>query len=360
MLPGRKGLEVLEFVEEHDGCQATAISQQIGAGDRRVQRSLEVWRYTQEGDALAGFLKFLDKAEFISGTKEQITITNLGREFLRSCKADRKKPPRLSDKITGEDKSWNKELGGGCPICKSDNTLWADWPGDYAVCRNCGAEFTKDIALDRIVMTFGKGQYRHKLLSKDGWKMVREGKEPFVCPGCGFQPKQLGKDWVGKLKEDKRRNIQCVYCGRDLLVQGNQITEEVSDDLAQSPIYMTKVLGRFGKELTIEWPDSCCVCMEPSPDRIPVSFSGSWSYGTGEITQEGTLRVPYCETCRAKDGKKLKGIGGQLLVSYFGTDGVMLIFRNPKYAREFRELNPSTHESFIGHPWPPPSSIEPI
>lgn len=352
LLPGRKGLEILEFIEENSGCGLADIDGQRGRGDGRLPRSFWLWENIQQ-EGIKGFLLHLENAALISQAESQFTITSKGKEFLSSHKQDRKKPARFSSKLIGEDKNLNRVLGGGCPICKQDNALWSDWPGyDYFICQNCGTEFArgKDIWQMRIV--YLGGEYLHKQLWADGWKMVREGKEPFLCPGCESQPKDLRKDWKGKFKPGTTKKLRCDCCGRELKVDENEIAEDLTVDIAKSPKYevIVQVTGNFN------WPAHCCICLGVPVIWKPLKIESSVIVGQYESKVKYELEVPYCQACLDKEGKSPKGVWARPLVQAFlGGIGLVAKFRNSEYARMFREVNPLVHLGYSGHPWPPPS-----
>ena len=356
LLPGRKGLEILEFIEKTSGCEIAEIYRELGKEDKRLPRSLTMWRTIQQV-GIADILFFLEHAELVSWAELQYTITNKGKEFLSSHKRDRKKPPRLSSERTREDKDFNRELGGGCPICKQGNTLWVDWPGsEYAICQNCGAEFAWHYP--RALIVYLGGKYLHKQLMKDGWKIVREGKEPFLCPGCGSQPKDLRKDWKGRFKPGTTKKLRCDCCGRDLKVDGNEIAEDLTVDIAKSPKYeaIVEVATNF------IWPARCCICLGVPVIWTPLEIMGVATDRDFVANLKQTINVPYCQACLNKEGKSPKGVWARSLVEAasiiplsYRQRGLVAKFRNSEYARMFRELNPLVHLEYSGHPWPPQS-----
>ena len=347
LLPGRKGLEILEFVAENSGCTLDDVDTRLGRGDTRPPRSLSLWSRIQE-EGIGPILSFMKDADLLSQAENRFTITDRGEEFLSSHPQDRKQPARLSAKPTGDDK---RLLGGGvCPVCKQRDTLWEDWPGvEYAVCSNCGTEYALDYPRAQIV--YGESEYLHKQLLDDGWKMVREGKEPFLCPGCGSQPKDLKKDWKGKFKPTEKKKLRCDCCGRDLVVVGNDIAEAPTVDVVKSPKYEAKV------EVAVDyaWPDCCCICLGTPVVWEPLDIEGSAVVGQYETKVKRTLAVPYCQGCLDKEGKSAHGIWAwPIVMPFYGQTGLIARFRNPEYARMFRELNPLVHPARTGHPWPPP------
>lgn len=112
--------------------------------------------------------------------------------------------------------------------------------------------------------------------------------------------------------------------------------EELSDEVSESPNYEVVVVGE-----DIKWPDGCCVCLEQPVTPVSIGLSTSQWLGTTTREAEATLRLPFCEVHLGRAEKHVRGdllmIGGPTVI------GVRLQFRNPKFARRFRELNPLVH-----------------
>lgn len=83
------------------------------------------------------------------------------------------------DQISGEiddmqRRSFNGQFGGGCPICRGDNTLDRKriQREMHAVCSQCGAVF-KGVIPDGIKMVEGGGGYAGEIFPINVWRMIR-------------------------------------------------------------------------------------------------------------------------------------------------------------------------------------------
>lgn len=71
-------------------------------------------------------------------------------------------------------KSFNSYFGGGCPICKADNSLDRRKIEDrvLVVCGVCGASF-EGILFKGIKLVSGSSDYVDKILSLNTWRIIR-------------------------------------------------------------------------------------------------------------------------------------------------------------------------------------------
>jgi hypothetical protein len=189
---------------------------------------------------------------------------------------------------------------------------------------------------------------------------INEGKVSIKkgqCPICETEY----KSWEG-------RKLRCNYCGADLVVKQNQFLEEPLEEVTESPKYKVVIAHTEQHDAAINlilhrspftshgpislvWPTFCCLCLRPvkKSNFYKISstvYAGGGFTTTGEYAEYSTeykLEIPYCKDCRHKVRKffghrEEEGVS----IETGGTASetrVVLQFRNPQYARIFRQAN---------------------
>lgn len=232
--------------------------------------------------------------------------------------------------------------GGECPICKSGILLASsdvlDQEHNEVTCNNCRAIFERASssifsALGKWRLIEGDSEYLNKIYTVDDWTRIRNGETPKAgsCPGCNYAVDVKWKEGWG---------IECEYCGRKLRVEQKQLVEvEFPDKITKTPKYKVIVHSK-----SIVWPPCCSICLGPVEafkDRVD-------NYSLDLVFVSGSKKlslpdVPYCSSCYNKINKTLFGKEKEGILIWFGSNpdkGIIeLYFRNPTYAKMFRELN---------------------
>ena len=177
------------------------------------------------------------------------------------------------------------------------------------------------------------------------------GEIPKKCPVCGC---------LDFLKLNKGRLLHCFWCGVNLKVEQNCLVE-FHEEVAEFPEYQVYLPNiprtyttRGGGEgiplppLRARWPPYCTLCLKPVTSdefyKISCAFPLLLGYG---IKIE--VKVPYCKECRHKIKKWLSRekeavgilpiVGGEWTLRDSGVKGYEFRFRNPQYAKLFRQMN---------------------
>ena len=252
------------------------------------------------------------------------------------------------------------EVGGACPLCKADGTLhYSGKERDTFLCKNCSAEFTGWDECGRSRLVCGKSDYVGKLLITDlGWKVVRDGGRLFVCPRCSVQQSKFTADHPKPEKVKEGTRLTCDNCLVELRVEGGQLVEEVSEKVASSVKYWAVKWGTPVESIIWTWPSRCCVCLGPAEKAgsMRTEFTDPGLLALLQPQPEMEARgLPYCGSCY----KKARGLfSGPDFKFGFVTDryhkevGLFFGFRNPEYARMFRDLNACYEQGMV------PISIE--
>ncbi|MDF1557769.1 MAG: hypothetical protein P1P80_06270 [ANME-2 cluster archaeon] len=204
-------------------------------------------------------------------------------------------------------------------------------------CKLCNAIFKK-ITSPSIVtedcwkLIKGDSKYVGMGLLVKEWKGIRDGKSPDVrvCPGCNCNTNSLYYEG---------RKIECNYCGRKLIVRGQQLQEVELHEITNYPKNKVIIHSK-----SVVWPPFCSICL--GPVEMYKTRTDRSSLNLGIYYQSKTLTlpdVPYCADCHQKVkkmfiGKEQEGI--RMSTSSNPNQEIMEIyFRNPTYAKMFRELN---------------------
>ena len=233
----------------------------------------------------------------------------------------------------------NQDFGGGCPVCKSDFSLFTNVSSQSVtgnltvVCKKCGAifDFKSDsiFSISKWKLIEGNSEYLNVALSEDDWKRIRNEEMPKsgVCPGCNY-----GVDVIWK------GDAECKHCGRKLRIESNQLVEVVPDEIALIPMYKVILYSK-----SVIWPPCCSICLGPAEefkDRVDNFSTELIVYYSSKTLKLPS--VPYCSNCYRKI-KKLFGSEHEGISISKKSDpdkGIIIIkFRNPQYAKMFRELN---------------------
>lgn len=176
---------------------------------------------------------------------------------------------------------------------------------------------------------------------------IKEGE----CPMCGNRR----LFWQG-LK------VYCDFCGSNLKVEQNQLLEETFEEVTEYGRYEVPLYQPSStKSISLKWPKYCCICLEPIGEH---DFYGvSKAEFVGDHIKTVKLNIPYCKNCRKKV-KKLFGRReeeGVWVSPYFEPhviwdfpkhvgyfDKITLRFRNPVYAKMFRQANKDYIREFRG------------
>lgn len=77
--------------------------------------------------------------------------------------------------ILNKNEQINHQFGGGCPICKGDNTLITKGNlfKSYVECNKCGSVFKSSLGNYELIE--GNSKYLGKKMSLDNWKKIRKG-----------------------------------------------------------------------------------------------------------------------------------------------------------------------------------------
>jgi len=192
------------------------------------------------------------------------------------------------------------------------------------------------------------------------------------CPVCGarcevfeeegeMRWRQVDAETHGVLEEGK---VKCYWCGARLKFEDGRFLEEELGGMARSPHYevIVRLCTLPWDPPRIRWPMSCVLCLKPvtSDDFHEVAGFGLVSgYGEGGYPEFGTrsvvskVGVPYCSECRRKVKTALWWKREEEGVSVYPRPASIkrindrevsvhrcaFWFRNPKYARMFREMN---------------------
>jgi len=119
---------------------------------------------------------------------------------------------------------------------------------------------------------------------------------------------------------------------------GGKRAVEALAQVRKSPTYLVSIStvdSVLSQLLPINWPQRCCICLEPVG---PFDFY--------EIREKGVFRleIPYCKNCRHKV-KKLFGGESQGVSIGVHPAGITLRFRNPLYAKMFRQANKKLYKN---------------
>jgi transcription elongation factor Elf1 len=234
----------------------------------------------------------------------------------------------------------NQDFGGGCPVCKSDFSLFANVSSQSVtgnltvVCKKCGAIF--DFKSDSIFsikwkLIEGNSEYLNVALPEDDWKRIRNEEMPKsgVCPGCNYGVDVIWKDgW----------DAECKHCGRKLRIESNQLVEVVPDEIASIPMHKVILHSK-----SVIWPPCCSICLGPADefkDRVDNFSTELIVYYSSKTLKLPS--VPYCSNCYRKIKKLFRSEPEGISISKKSDPdkGIIIIkFRNLQYAKMFRELN---------------------
>ncbi len=125
--------------------------------------------------------------------------------------------------------------------------------------------------------------------------------------------------------------------------------------VADSPKYLvilwrSATSNKFGIlgdpiEIKINWAQCCVLCLKPVMPQDFYEISGNtssfWSdfFDEEEEVYTLTVRVPYCLECRRKVKKIFRREKEGVEVMPLETDGMEFKFRNPEYAKLFKQMN---------------------
>lgn len=106
-------------------------------------------------------------------------------------------------------------------------------------------------------------------------------------------------------------------------------------------------LGVFGYRtvIKINWAQCCVLCLKPVMPQDFYEISGNtssfWSdfFDEEEEVYTLTVRVPYCLECRRKVKKIFRREKEGVEVMPLERDGMEFKFRNPEYAKLFKQMN---------------------
>jgi len=106
-------------------------------------------------------------------------------------------------------RSFNTQFGGGCPICKGDNTLDRERiQGEmHAVCEQCGAVF-KSIIPHGIKLIEGDERYIDMTFPINVWRIVRFlPEDDHILATCSDNLVNFYATTIGIIRESKGRNF---------------------------------------------------------------------------------------------------------------------------------------------------------
>ncbi len=100
-------------------------------------------------------------------------------------------------------KTFNVQFGGGCPLCKGNNTLNRKQTGKeiHAVCEDCGAVFD-NIFINGIKLIKGDERYLNQILPINVWRMIRAlPEEDYILTTCTDNHVNFYATSVGVIRE---------------------------------------------------------------------------------------------------------------------------------------------------------------
>lgn len=177
------------------------------------------------------------------------------------------------------------------------------------------------------------------------------------CPVCGC---------LDFLKLNKGRLLHCFWCGVNLKFEQNCLVE-FHEEVAESTeyqVYLPSIPRTYttpgGGEgiplppLRARWPPYCTLCLKSvtSDEFYKISCSlylPGLGYGVEySYLVKVEIKIPYCKECRHKIKKWLsrekEAVGilpivGEWTLRDTGVKGYEFRFRNPQYAKLFRQMN---------------------
>jgi len=174
------------------------------------------------------------------------------------------------------------------------------------------------------------------------------GKIANECPVCGcLDFFKLKKDkLVARARYFKFNEgilVRCKWCGVNLKVEQSRLVE-FHEEVTESPeyeVYLPRQLINIPETWDLNWPLICTLCLKPVASGDFYKISGTATGLTRVATVE--VKVSYCKECRSK----IKGwfssheeaVSVEPVVGYVGIEGYEFKFRNPQYAKLFRQMN---------------------